>query len=310
MRGFQQIDAEMHESPFNPPDNPHEYAEIFWGDPAHWNWFDGDVKLRVGYALSEHRSLLHPDKAIPNLQKSDLLLCPCESAAAAYYEAPLEMPIKIAPFGVDEEEMAFHERDWEAKPFKFLVIGAAQFRKGTWIAVESFRRAFGDSNNVHLSVASFLDSSMYTRLKTDFDRYDNITFFGKASEAKEYYDSHHVLISPHLAEGWGLTIPEAMSTGMACIISRCSAPREYFNHKYGWWIEMSDQYAPVDQCLEGVSGSWRLPSPDSLAEKLVYAAEHPDECRQKGELSSQYVRDKLTWKQSAIKILDILEEYE
>jgi len=310
MRAFKQVGAEVHGSPFNPPPDVGDYVELHWADPAFWQLSDTKPKLKAGYALSEHRSLLRPEQAIANLQKCDVLLCPCQSAAQAYYEAPLDMPIRIAPFGVDEGEMKFHSRKWD-KELRFLLIGVAQFRKGTWLAVEAFQKAFNDNNNpdVSLTVASFTETAMFARLKQDYQRSGNINFVGKTEDVKELYHNHHVLLSPHLAEGWALSIPESMATGMPAIVARCSAPREYFSHEYGWWQEMSDLYAPVDQCLEGVRGSWRLPSVDSLVEKLRYTNEHREECEQKGKAASEYVLANLTWRQSAQKVIDILSEY-
>ena len=310
MRAFQQVGVQVYESPFNAPKDISEYVELHWADPQFWAWSNKNVKLRAGIALSEHRSLLRPDKAMGNLQKAQVLICPCESAAQAFYEAPLDMPIRIAPFGVDDDDLAYHERDWDGK-FRFLLIGVSQFRKGSWLAVEAFRGAFQDRDDVSLSVASYSgsESPMFSRLKSEYDKYNNIDFYGKADNAKEYYHSHHVIVSPHLSEGWGLTIPEAMATGMPGIIARCSAPREYFSPDFGWWIEMSDDYAPVDQCLTGVKGSWRLPSVDSLVAQMQHAVDNRKECQTKGRAASDYVLKNLTWKQSALKIIKILEEY-
>ena len=305
-KAFREIGVNVMDSPFNPPKKPNDYIELFWGDPQFWEWSQEKVKLRAGIVLSEHRSLLNPGKAIKNLQQCNVLISPCQSAAQAFYEAPLDMPIRIAPFGVDETDLKYHRRKWD-RVLNFLLIGVAQFRKGSWLAVEAFRKAFGDQKEVNLTVASFVDSPMFRRLQNDYGTYPNIQFEGKAEKVKEIYHSNHVLISPHLSEGWGLTIPEAMATGMPGIIARCSAPREYFSLDFGWWIEMSELYAPIDQCLPGVHGSWRLPAVDSLVEKMRYANEHREECDEKGKKASEYARSSLTWKQSAKKIIEILE---
>jgi glycosyltransferase involved in cell wall biosynthesis len=309
MVALRKAGAEVPESPFSPPKNVRDYIELHWADPAFWSWSGKDVKLKAGIALSEHRSLLSPEKAIPNLQECDVLLCPCESSAQAYYEAPLDMPIRIIPFGVDGNDLSYHKRDWQNEQLRFLMVGVAQFRKGTWLGVEAFRQAFGDRKDVSLTVASFIESQMYDRLKREYDKHDNITFVGKTDDVKELYHAHHILVSPHLSEGWALTIPEAMATGMPGIIARCSAPREYFSADYGWWIEMSDNYAPVDQCLEGVQGSWRLPDVNSVAKKMKYAADNRDECSEKGRVACEYARSEFTWKQSAQKLINTLEEY-
>lgn len=307
-KAFRRIGIDVYDSPFNPPKKTERYIELHWGDPQFWEWSKEKVKLKAGLALSEHRSLLNPEIAIQKLQECDVLICPCRPAAQAFYEAPLDIPVEIAPFGVDEKRLKYKKRNWNER-FKFLLIGVAQFRKGTWLAVEAFHSAFNDSQDVLLTVASFRDSPMFRRLRDEYSEYSNIQFVSKADDERGYYHSHHVLVSPHLSEGWGLTIPEALATGMPAIVARCSAPREYFSTDFGWWIEMSEFYAPVDQCLPGVQGSWRLPDVDSISAKMRYAYEHREECESKGKVASEHVLQNLTWEQSAQKIVDILKEY-
>ena len=123
------------------------------------------------------------------------------------------------------------------------------------------------------------------------------------------YSIHHVLVSPHLAEGWGLCVTEAMMSGMSCLVSRCSAPREYFDSKYGWWIEMSEDYVPVDRSLTNTPGFWRLPDIQSLVELYKYANAHREECAKKGSFASDYVLENFTWRHTARKIVDFIEQY-
>jgi glycosyltransferase involved in cell wall biosynthesis len=95
-----------------------------------------------------------------------------------------------------------------------------------------------------------------------------------------------------------------MATGMPCIVSRCSAPREYFDKKYGWWVEMSELYSPVSQCFPGITGLWRLPDVNSLADVMRYAYEHRNECKEKGRLASEYVLSDMTWERGVQPIVD------
>lgn len=308
MKAFKAIGVTVPQSPFNPPRKVEEYIELQWADPAFWDWSTEKVKFKAGLVLSEHRSLMNVDKALPNLQQCEVLICPCQSAAQAFYELPLDMPVEIVPYGVDNEVLTYHERDWDST-LHFLLIGATQFRKGSWLAVEAFRKAFGKRKDVELTIISFIKTPMFNNLQSEYNKCENIHFLGKVDDVNERYKSSHVLLSPHLSEGWGLTIFEAMATGMPAIVSRCSAPREHFSSKYGWWIEMSEMYAPVDQCLSSVGGSWRLPDIDSLVEKMAYVNEHRDECKAKGQVASKYVLSCLTWQHSAKKIKDILETY-
>ena len=245
---------------------------------------------------------------IKNLSQTDMIICPSEFAATAFRESPLDMPIRIASFGVDPEEFSFIERSWDDQ-LRFLHAGVTQFRKGSWLVPEAFIIAFDSDDDVQLMMAAPRGSPMYTRLKSEYGNHSNITFHMAREESSEsLYRRNHIYVSPHLSEGFGLMPLEAMATGMPCIIARCSAPREYFDKDYGWWIEMSEDYAPVSDCLPGTSGFWRLPDQQSLAEQMRYAYEHKAEAMQKGEAASEYVRNELTWELTAQQIVKHLEE--
>jgi glycosyltransferase involved in cell wall biosynthesis len=103
-------------------------------------------------------------------------------------------------------------------------------------------------------------------------------------------------------------IPEAMATGMCCLVSRCSAPMEYFSSEYGYWIEMSERYAPVSDCLPDTQGVWRLPSVESLAKAMRRVYMNRKEAQAKGRLASEYARDELTWEHTAKGIVHTIEE--
>jgi glycosyltransferase involved in cell wall biosynthesis len=293
-----------------PPDNAENCIELWWGDPQFWHWSDLPVKARVSLALSEARSIRSDGRlnVISNLKRSDLIICPSESAATAFREAPLDTPIRIALFGVDTEEFAYIDRKWDDE-FVFLHAGLTQFRKGSWLVPEAFLKAFTSADNTRLIIAAPRSSPMFTRLKGEYGRQPNIDFINERQDSlTALYSRGHVYVSPHLSEGFGLMIPEAMSTGMACLVARCSSPREYFSREYGWWIEMSEDYASIKKCLPETSGFWRLPELESLAKGMRRAYMNRQEARKKGEAASEYVSAKLTWESTANNIINHIKE--
>ena len=294
-----------------PPMDGEDCIELWWGDPQFWSWSDMDVEHRVALVLSEARSILASgrERAIQNVAKADLVICPSRAATVAFEESPVDSPIVVAPFGVDSAEFSYTERDWVRKPFTFLHAGVTQFRKGSWMVPEAFIKAFGERDDVRLMVASPRSSPMFTRLNSEYGRHPQMDFVTDLKDSSyELYKQAHVYISPHLSEGFGLMIPEAMSTGMPCIVSRCSAPREFFSPDYGWWVEMSENYAPVTPCLPDTAGLWRLPSLESLANTMRLAYENRDECESIGKAASEYVAESLSWELTAQKICRHIKE--
>jgi glycosyltransferase involved in cell wall biosynthesis len=299
-------DLDIEQNHLKPPVG--EYVELWWGDPAKWSWSEGSC-VKIGMAISEARSLKAAGrkKAIENILAADLLICPSEASAVAYRESPYDGDIRIVPFGVGS--LSYVKRKWSrSSPMKFLLAGAAQFRKGTWLGVEAYLSAVRKCHRSTLTVWSSVKTPMRRQLKNEYGKHPKIVFDDERKDSPAaVYEEHHVLLSPHLSEGFGLMIPEAMSTGMACIISKCSAPLEYFSNDYGWWIDMSDDYAPVADCLEDTGGLWRLPDVHSLADRMVYAYGHRNECMEKGRAASLYVLQNMTWLDTARNILAAIE---
>lgn len=306
---FRNIGIEIYANQAEYPHNISEHIEIWWGDPEFWMWSDKKVRLRVGIALSEHRSLFTNKKqtVIRNINQCDVLFCPSNAAMQAYLEAPIEVPIYLMPFGVNTTAFPFCSRNFEEAPFRFLHLGVTQFRKGSWLACDAFIRAFSRNDDVKLTVASYRNSPMYKELLNEYSNHPQMDFqCRKTVSSLTSYKSHHVLVSPHLSEGFGLCIPEAMATGMPCIVARCSAPREYFSKEYGWWAEMSELYSPVSQCYPGISGLWRIPDVNSLAEQMKYAYKNRADCEEKGKMASDYIFSNMTWERSvaiAVKVI-------
>ena len=298
----------VHPNIENPPKDIEDYVEMWWTDPRFWDWSKLPVKAKIGICLSESHSFITEGKSIAfkNLRQCDSLIIPTEFSATSYREAPIDVPIFIVPFGVNDN-YKYIKRDW-SNTINYLHYGVAQFRKGSWLAPEAFIKAFNYKDKVHLTISSFRQDPMYKQLESEYGKHPKITFSDKqAPTSLEIYSKHHILVSPHLSEGWGLCVPEAMSTGMCCLISRCSSPLEYFSTEYGWWIEMSDNYVPVSKCLQDTPGFWRLPSVDSLVEVMKESYHSRELCMLKGEKASEYILSNYTWQHTARKIVKVID---
>ncbi len=295
---------------FVEPDDVSDVVEVWWGDPQFWKWGKKAPLARIAIALSEAHSILKHgrENVISNLQQSDLIICPSESATLAFREAPIDVPMKVVYFGVNDTDIYYVDREWDEE-LRFLHGGVTQFRKGSWLVIEGFLKAFKGKEQVRLTIGSPVVSPMYMKLYQEYKGDSRITFDNaRKSTAMEWYRTHHVYVSPHLSEGFGLMIPEAMASGMPCLVSRCSAPRDYFDKSCGWWIEMSENYAPVSDCLVDTDGFWRLPDVDSLAEVMKEAYENREACKDKGVAGSKYVLNNLTWNHTVRGIKKVIEE--
>jgi len=296
---------------YEQPEHPEEYVEMWWGDPQYFRWSRFNVRAKAAIALTEARSIRYSgrNKVIHNLNEADIIFCPSDFAAIGLLEAPIETPIRIAHFGVDIDEFPCIERDWDGD-LSFLHAGVPQFRKGSWLVPEAFISAFDEEDDVSLTIHTFFkQSEMFKQLKAEYGKHPKINFVDNMeASAVDIYNDHHVYVSPHLSEGFGLMVAEAMSTGMPCLVSRCSAPREFFDSRYGYWIEMSEDYVPVDQCMPDTDGFWRVPDLDSLASGMRKLYDNREEAELRGIEGSKSIASSLTWDHAVRKIDKYLNE--
>jgi len=290
------------------PDNEKDCIEVWWGDPSVWSWSNKSA-YKVGYALSESESLKRDgrEKALENLKRCDLLLCPSEYSSRAYKESPIDVPIRIVPLGYNPDVYTWYARDW-SRELKVLLAGSAQMRKGTDLGIEGFLRAFGKRKRFSLTVWSSVKTPMREQLKLEYGKAENVTFDDTEYEnPMSVYSRHHILLHPHLSGGFELIPIEAMASGMCAMVSRVSSPMEYFNKDIGYWIEMSENYVPVRACLSDTAGFWRVPDVDNISETLKYIAKNMDTAKAKGEYASRYIQ-KYTWENTVKKLIQVIKE--
>lgn len=290
------------------PKDTADCIEVWWGDPSVWEW-SRESEIKIGYALSEAESLLTKGRkeTLENISKCDMLICPSEFSTRAYKESPIDVPIRVVPLGYNPDSFPYMARSWVA-PIRVLLAGSAQMRKGTQQGIDGFLRAFGTRSKFQLTVWSSVKTPLREQLKNDYASMPNIIFDdGQYDNPNEVYNKHHILLHPHLSEGFGIIPIEAMSNGLVVLLSRVSSPMEYFSKDVGYWIEMSEDYVPVRECLENTNGFWRLPDVASIAQNLKYIASHRGEAKKKTFVANDWVKQ-WTWDESAKKLISLIKE--
>ena len=93
-------------------------------------------------------------------------------------------------------------------------------------------------------------------------------------------------VYPTLLDSWANTVYEALSTGMPAIVSDIPIFREALDDKCVWWLDMY-----YDRPHHGLGA----PSIEDIGSAMLYAYEHRQEVRAKGEYGARYVREHYTW---------------
>lgn len=99
-----------------------------------------------------------------------------------------------------------------------------------------------------------------------------IWLFGAASDAEinALYRTSHVYVSPHCAEGWGLTMSDAMLFGKPVIATGYSGNLEFMHGGNSWLLRYTEASIRPEDCYHQFDSSmqWAYPDPPDLDEHL------------------------------------------
>ncbi len=129
-----------------------------------------------------------------------------------------------------------------SRPFTVLSMfdmGSSFTRKNPCASIEAFKRAFGDDPGVRL-ILKVSNSSAYSpgmaAIQSAVGGVPNIEVIAGAlsrAELNALFARSHVLLSLHRAEGFGLTIAEAMLRGMPAVATNWSGNCDFLNYENG-----------------------------------------------------------------------------
>lgn len=290
------------------------------------NLYEGTV-LKPGWAASINgysRQLIVPSKANKNLFCSNGVIIPTD----------------IVPFGIDTDlfkpegdkiEIKVEHEKAKSNPFVFLNVNSWSLgekdRKGTDVLVQAFSQEFTKEDNVllFLKISTFFKNIPQQHYENAInllskDNPDVLVVFETGQMPKEglakLYRTADCFVCPTRAESWGMTISEAMATGLPVIVTKdfnsghmdfCRGPEgeELEGVK---WVEL-DGYSQGDPQFFPPGNMQADPSIKSLRKQMraMYELWEKDPAKLKkiGAGNRQRTLD-FTWEKSAMKFCEIL----
>ena len=225
-----------------------------------------------------------------------------------------DKPVFLCHEGVDVDCYAFRRRAKPlGRPFRFLWVGAPNARKG-WELVMQAWRPFADDGRMEL----YLKTTVTNR----FERYGNVIFDSRnlpRCELAALYHSAQAFLFPSFGEGFGLTLAEAMATGLPAAFTPWSSLTDLADESCGYplrfrlvqaWATPDGGLSTEAQSPDARAVRTRLAQaePDSLAERMVQIFHHYPRAIRKGVRAAQRIRERFTWDRTGRRLADILEE--
>lgn len=254
------------------------------------------------------------------IERANVLVLTCEHSkrvCAEYYSGPIE----VCPEGVDSALFQFYER---RKPppgerFRFLFVGNGleDYRKGLFYVVSAWKRwkeSGRRPKNARLYIKTTSARGFYSR--TSLLNMDGMIWDGRDLPVKEIidlYNSAHAFVFPSCGEGWGLTLTEAMATGLPCIWTHWSAMIDYADESIGYPItkfKMTPFWKPPREpgigkpdCVGAAADE------DAIIEAMKAIYRNYPEALKRGRRASERMHGSYTWTHAAEKFIKICERY-
>lgn len=127
------------------------------------------------------------------------------------------------------------KRNFKQEKLKLLFVGVWFERKGGKILLSAFRKLAVKYSGLSLTILGTLPKEIKIGMQENINQSDFVSY----KELCKCYHSHDVLVHiPPKIEGYGMTVPEAMSYGMIPVVSNiCALPEFVENNKSGLVIK-------------------------------------------------------------------------
>ncbi|MFH0911721.1 MAG: glycosyltransferase [Planctomycetota bacterium] len=234
-----------------------------------------------------------PEDYAGRIRGADVLIVTAEFLRPVFQRALPGRPVHVAHLGVRAERYPFARRTLDRRrPFRFLWVGAPNARKGFELLLHAWEY-FARRADVEL----YLKTTVTGRLQ----RVGNVVFDARRlprAELAALYAGAHAFVLPSFGEGFGLTLAEAMATGLPALFTDWSALAEVANAACGYPLPY--------EMIETPLGRMAQCDLAALVVGMERVRREYGKALRKGRRASERIRRVFTWDRAAERILDAL----
>jgi glycosyltransferase involved in cell wall biosynthesis len=279
-------------------------------------------RREVLYTTGNHAVMADGVRQMAN--RFEMILAPSRHTLRPYLEAGLSRGRgAVIPHGVDPSIFGPDSTPFPymtGKRFKFLQTSFPWiYEKGFDLTVQAFGRAFSNRDDAalilrvpHIVNPSKRSSSLgrlEALVKEESARAGApeivlLEMDVQPNRRGGIYSGADCYVHPLRAEGFGMTILEAMACGLPVIATPWSGPADFLSPRHAYTLRHSNPIAET-----GKDGSVKRyhvePDLDHLVYLMRFVYEHRDEARALGQRASAVVRRDWTWNQAAVKLASL-----
>lgn len=193
----------------------------------------------------------------------------------------------------------------------FVIVFFKYLHRMFWnISPHSYRLNFlGEWNNLKGSVRRFIHPEVADKFVVSGQHKNIIMDTRKLSqdELVALYHSAHCFLSPHSGEGWGLTLCEAMATGCPSIASYATGVTDFLDREVGYPVVCEIKSTKLQNYK--LTARMYVPDTRDFIQQVFNVFGDYKEALRRGRKASYKIRTLFTWKKSAKRLKNIVEEF-
>lgn len=255
-----------------------------------------------------------PEEFHYRMDLMDLLIVPCEHNKELYSKYT-STPVEVCPLGVNTEYYQYHERETGDK-FIFLYVGDNNPRKGIFHIIKAWERwnkEYEQSKNCVLIMKVTEHGAKQELTQVASNVYKDtrvLPFYPNKHEQttiRQVYNYANCFLMPSMGEGFGLSLAEAMATGLPCIYTPWSGPVDFLSDETGYPVEYDFKPFAIKRTDGKQIGEANYANPkiDSILKQMEHVYNNYFEALGKGRKASERIQ-KYTWMNTGKTLLDIL----
>ena len=275
-----------------------------------------------------------PSYWLPIIDQFDAVCVPCTLNVKAMKNSGLQLPVFIAPHGVDTEKFnpenpKLSIRGTEGK-FVFISVFDFQHRKNPETLLEAYWKEFKQSDQVVLVIKTYSDRQ--SEILEKIYEYKRKLGYGDDTaplyvttdilEERQYrgiYALGNAFVLPTRGEGVGIPFMEALSSGVPVIATGWGGQMDYVNENNSFLVDYQLRYPGISMSSNNAIATvywnlfveqeqmWAEADVKDLMKKMRNAYENPDLCKQKGN-QGRADMFRFSWDHAGLALMQAIEQ--
>lgn len=260
------------------------------------------VKKRKNVLFTMYEGYPVPENFRKSFRRADLLATPSRFCKEMFDPLCEGEKFEVVPLGFDDEHYKYSERGWApGEPFIWLWVGAPNSRKGWDIVLKTWNKFFAKVPWMHLFMKT-TSAGTEGEVKT----MGNVTFDSRRYTDQglaDLYAKCNAFVLPTAGEGWGLTLLEALVSGMPIVTTKHGGQTEFLDDSSAYFVDYR-----MEEVITKEGGVFEaaIADGDDLARNMIKVLESYEAASNMAKQGSAYARNNLTWEKSAKSLIDLI----